>query len=179
MGKFVKRLQLKSDAGAKSKNLFFFWISLHSDSTSPPCDQPPTPHQLLAHQPPYCGELLDFLYSVVLWRLSGSSHCEEEFTGVTAWPRPLSTFLPSNSLIVSFRRLSGLSRTLFSSVHLYFPPLLFGQPQTRRGDGKVILFPAGFNIGFSGASVILIEMWSPGSWNIQPQLKLILLSSVD
>lgn len=66
-------------------------------------------------------------------------------------------FLPTPSL-VSFSRLSGLSQTLFSSVHLYFPPFTFGHPQTHRGDGNVILFPAGFNIGFSGTSVILIEM---------------------
>lgn len=87
--------------------------------------------------------------------------------GVTALPRPHSLNLSSISLIHSFSQLLVLSHTLFSSVHPIFLRLSFYHPQTHRGDGNMILFPAGFTIGYSGTSclVILIEMWSPSSWN--------------
>lgn len=66
---------------------------------------------------------------------------------------------------------------IFLIWFFFFSP----RPQTHKWDGNLILFPAGFDIGFSGTScsVILIETWSPSLWNIQPQLKWILLGSVD
>lgn len=93
------------------------------DSRSPPGDQPPTPHQLLVHQPPNCGELVFFLHSVVLWTLSRPSHCEEELAGVAASPWPHSFTLSSpSSLSVSADYWIYLI-SFFSSVHLltFFP----------------------------------------------------------
>lgn len=177
MGKFVKTLQLKIDAQAKSKNQFLFLNLITFRQYEPTLW--PTSYSTSAASASAALLRWTFVLPLLFEGSLDRATARRSSPGVTASPRPLSFTLPPNSRIVSFRRLSGLSQTLFSTVHLYSPPLMFGHPQTRRGDGNVILFPAGFNIGFSGTSVILIEMWSPSSWNIQPQLKLILLSSVD